>query len=41
MEENKCKYINENCNHTLALCQSCYIYKKLKEEKAKRCSNAK
>lgn len=40
MEENKCKYIDETCNHTLALCQSCYIYKKIKGE-TKRCNNAK
>ncbi len=30
MEENKCKYKNEICNHTLALCKNCYIYKEIK-----------
>lgn len=26
-EENKCKYEDCECNHTLCLCKSCYIYK--------------
>ena len=41
MEENKCKYKNEICNHTLALCESCYIYKEIKQETSRRKSNDK
>lgn len=34
-EENKCKYKDIICNHTLCLCQSCYIYKELKTSNKK------
>lgn len=39
MSEDKamCKYdMCERCTHTLALCDSCYIYKKIKNKEVKK-----
>lgn len=36
-DKSMCKYeISERCTHTLALCDSCYIYKKIKKDWARK-----